>query len=153
MKPTSEQIRYTMSRVRSSGSAIEKKLGAALWKAGFRYRKQYPVLGKPDYVLVSAKIAIFCDSEFWHGYRWGHRAKQAFKSNTDYWYSKIERNRARDRKVKKELTRQGWMVLRFWEHEITSNVDGCIERVRAVFNASSARKEVRAKSSSSKKRP
>ncbi len=130
MKPTIEQVRYTMSRVRSSGSAIEKELGSALWRAGFRYRKQYPIFGKPDYVLVSPRIAIFCDSEFWHGYRWGKRAKEAFKSNQDYWFSKIERNRARDKMVKRELQRRGWTVLRFWEHEIRSNLESCVYRVQ-----------------------
>ena len=138
MKLTSEQIHYTMSRVRSTGSAIERQLGSALWKAGFRYRKQYRIFGKPDYVLVSARIAIFVDSEFWHGYRWGKRAKEAFRSNQEYWYSKIERNRARDRKVNKELTRHGWIVLRFWEHEITTNPADCIARVRAALEDSNA---------------
>ncbi|HEX9424636.1 MAG TPA: very short patch repair endonuclease [Pyrinomonadaceae bacterium] len=136
MKPTPEQIHYTMSRVRSSGSVIERQLGSALWKAGFRYRKQYKIFGKPDYVLVSAKIAIFVDSEFWHGYRWGKRAKEAFRSNQSYWHSKIERNRARDRKVNKELKREGWRVIRFWEHEITSKLEDCIARVREVSDPS-----------------
>lgn len=129
MKPTREQVRYTMSRVRSTGSVIEKRLGKALWQAGFRYRKQYKIMGKPDFVLVSARVAIFCDSEFWHGYRWGTRAKRAFKSNQTYWFSKIERNRARDKKVKRELVKCGWLVLRFWEHEITSDIDRCVARV------------------------
>jgi len=44
-------------------------LGKALWRAGIRYRKQYPIFGKPDFVVVGRRIAIFCDSEFWHGYR------------------------------------------------------------------------------------
>lgn len=136
MKPTPEQIRYTMSRVRSSGSAIEKKLGAALWKAGLRYRKQYQVFGKPDYALVKPKVAIFCDSEFWHGYRWGKRAREAFKSNQGYWYPKIERNRARDKRVRKELQRCGWIVLRFWEHEIVSNVDDCVDKVKEAVEVS-----------------
>jgi DNA mismatch endonuclease Vsr len=136
MKLTPEQIHYTMSRVRSSGSIIERRLGSALWKAGFRYRKQYKIFGKPDYVLVSAKIAIFVDSEFWHGYRWGKRAKEAFRSNQSYWYSKIERNRTRDRKVNKELKREGWRVIRFWEHEITSKLEDCVARVRKVFDHS-----------------
>lgn len=65
---TKEQISYNMSRVRSSGSVIERTLGKALWAAGIRYRKQYrKVPGKPDFALVSKKIAIFCDSSFWHG--------------------------------------------------------------------------------------
>jgi DNA mismatch endonuclease Vsr len=132
MKPTPEQIHFTMSRVRSTGSVIERQLGAALWKAGFRYRKQYKIFGKPDYVLVSARIAIFVDSEFWHGYRWGKRAKEAFKSNQSYWHAKIERNRARDRKVNKKLKREGWIVIRFWEHDITSKLEDCVARVRAA---------------------
>jgi DNA mismatch endonuclease (patch repair protein) len=123
-----------MSRVRSTGSAIEKRLGKALWQAGFRYRKQYKITGKPDFVLVSARVAIFCDSEFWHGYRWGLRAKQAFKSNQAYWFSKIERNRARDKKVKRELEKDGWLVLRFWEHEITADIDQCVATVREAIN-------------------
>jgi len=127
-----------MSRVRSSGSAIERELGLALWKAGFRYRKQYPIFGKPDFVLVSPKVAIFCDSEFWHGYRWGKKAKSSFKTNRDYWYKKIERNRARDRRVSRELQRAGWTVLRFWEHEITSNIDKCVHRVRQSVDARQA---------------
>lgn len=137
MKPTREQIHYTMSRVRSSGSVIERQLGTALWKAGFRYRKQYSIIGKPDFVLVSRRVAIFCDSEFWHGYRWGIKAKAAFKSNQEYWFTKIERNRKRDRKVKRELERQGWIVLRFWEHEISSNLENCVRRVKQAAFAHS----------------
>jgi DNA mismatch endonuclease Vsr len=72
--PSRKQIHYTMSRVRSSGSEIENILGRALWQAGVRYRKQYPIFGKPDFVIVKRRIAIFCDSEFWHGYRGGNPA-------------------------------------------------------------------------------
>jgi DNA mismatch endonuclease, patch repair protein len=119
-----------MSRVRSSGSAIEQQLGTALWKAGFRYRKQYAIMGKPDFVLVTRRVAIFCDSDFWHGYRWGSKAKAAFKTNQEYWFNKIERNRKRDREVNKFLQQNGWTVLRFWEHEISSDLDRCVLRVK-----------------------
>lgn len=133
MKPTRQQVHYTMSRVRSKGSKIEKRLGTALWKAGFRYRKHYKVIGKPDFALVANRVAIFCDSNFWHGYRWGKTAKKAFTKNQDYWFEKIERNRARDKKVKKELESSGWVVLRFWEHEIANDIEHCVARVeRAV---------------------
>lgn len=70
-----------MSRVRSSGSQLERRLGSALWAAGLRYRKQHPIFGRPDFALVTRRIAIFCDSEFWHGYRWGERRKREHKSN------------------------------------------------------------------------
>jgi DNA mismatch endonuclease Vsr len=122
-----------MSQVRSSGSEIEKILGGALWRAGIRYRKQYPILGKPDFVIVNRRIAIFCDSEFWHGYRWGRRRRAEHKTNQSYWFSKIERNRARDRLVNRRLKKTGWVVIRFWEREIRGNSDKCAAEVVSRF--------------------
>lgn len=118
-----------MSRVRSSGSRIEKLLGSALWRAGVRYRKQYPIFGKPDFVLVQRRIAIFCDSEFWHGYRWGTRRKAEHKTNQRYWFEKIERNRARDQSVNRILRAEGWRVFRFWERQIMRNADACVSAI------------------------
>jgi DNA mismatch endonuclease Vsr len=123
-----------MSRVRSSGSRIEKLLGSALWRAGLRYRKQYPIFGKPDFVLVRQRVAIFCDSEFWHGYRWGARRKAEHKTNQKYWFAKIERNRARDHSVNRILRAQGWKIFRFWESQIMQNADACVRAV--VFQTS-----------------
>lgn len=128
---SNHRVSYTMSRVRSSGSAIEIALGRALWRAGFRYRKQYPILGRPDFVLVNPRIAIFCDSEFWHGYRWGERRKAEHKTNQTYWFAKIERNRARDRAVNRQLAAEGWAVIRFWEREIKQDAQGCVDQVAA----------------------
>jgi DNA mismatch endonuclease (patch repair protein) len=121
-----------MSRVRSSGSAIERVLGKALWRAGVRYRKQYPIFGKPDFVVVNRRIAIFCDSEFWHGYRWGIRRRSEHKTNQSYWFPKIERNRARDRRVNHQLRKEGWIVVRFWEREICRDALGCASKIRAL---------------------
>jgi len=121
-----------MSRVRSSGSKIETVLGKALWRAGVRYRKQYPIFGKPDFALVSRRIAIFCDSEFWHGYRWGQRRRAEHKTNQSYWFAKIELNRARDRLVNKRLKRAGWTVIRFWERQILSDPMHCAAKVTEV---------------------
>lgn len=129
---TKEQISFNMERVRSSGSEIERALGKALWGAGIRYRKQYKkVAGKPDFVLVSMKIAIFCDSSFWHGRGYPGTATQ-FKSNRDFWLTKIQRNIARDEQVNRLLKDAGWIVLRFWDDSILNDTDGC---VRAVFEA------------------
>jgi DNA mismatch endonuclease Vsr len=119
-----------MSRVRSSGSCIEQTLAQALWSVGFRYRKQYAIFGRPDFALVKYRIAIFCDSEFWHGYRWGERRKTQHKSNVDYWFPKIERNRARDRLVNRTLRRQGWKVIRFWERQIMADALECALKVQ-----------------------
>jgi DNA mismatch endonuclease (patch repair protein) len=121
-----------MSQVRSSGSRIERLLGRALWTAGLRYRKQYPVVGTPDFALVSRRIAIFCDSEFWHGYRWGSRRKLEHKSNRSYWFAKIERNRARDRRVNRQLRNNGWVVIRLWERQILSDAGACAAKIVAL---------------------
>ncbi|HAF02424.1 MAG TPA: very short patch repair endonuclease [Spartobacteria bacterium] len=121
-----------MSRVRSTGSEIENRLGKALWRVGVRYRKQYPIFGKPDFVIVKRRIAIFCDSEFWHGYRWGVRRRLEHKSNQTYWFPKIERNRARDRLVNRRLKRDGWVVVRFWERQILRDAHGCAAKITAL---------------------
>jgi DNA mismatch endonuclease Vsr len=120
-----------MSRVRSAGSQIENELGRALWRAGIRYRKQYRIFGKPDFVIVSHRVAVFCDSEFWHGYRWGARRQLEHKSNQSYWFAKIERNRARDRLVNRRLRNAGWTVIRFWEREILHDPEKCAAEVLA----------------------
>jgi DNA mismatch endonuclease Vsr len=109
-------------------------IGKALWLSGVRYRKQYPIFGKPDFVLVKSQIAIFCDSEFWHGYRWGTRRRLEHKTNQSYWFPKIERNRARDRLVNRRLKKDGWIVLRFWEREILRDPDRCAAKVLDLMN-------------------
>jgi DNA mismatch endonuclease Vsr len=119
-----------MRAVKASGSKIEQKLGKALWSTSLRYRKQHSKLpGKPDFVLVKHKIAIFCDSHFWHGYQWEKRKKD-HKSNKEFWYKKIERNIERDKEVNELLSQMGWIVIRFWEHEIKADVEKCVERVK-----------------------
>lgn len=133
-KSRTKQISYTMSRVRSSGSVIERALGRAMWGAGLRYRKQYPIFGRPDYVLVKHRVAIFCDSEFWHGYRWGERRKNQHKSNQAFWFAKIERNRARDRLVNRKLKRDGWHVVRFWERQIVASSSQCAAAIAQLVS-------------------
>ncbi len=84
------------------------------------------IFGKPDLVFKGKKVAVFCDSEFWHGYNWEERKKD-FKSHQEFWIPKIERNMERDKEVTAELQRQGWTVLRFWGKEIKKNVCGCAD--------------------------
>jgi DNA mismatch endonuclease Vsr len=118
-----------MSRIKSTGSKIERTLGTALWASGIRYRKQYKKLtGKPDFVIVSAKVAVFCDSAFWHGYGWPEAACK-IKSNREFWIPKIERNIARDEIVNESLAKLEWIVLRFWDHEILKNTAACVDKV------------------------
>lgn len=126
---TPEQRRKNMQHVRNKDSQIELKLRRALWHAGFRYRKNVrEVFGCPDVVFKRLKIAVFCDSEFWHGCDWENR-KHDFKSHQEFWIPKIERNMARDREVNERLAAEGWTVLRFFGKEIKRNVDECVKVV------------------------
>lgn len=124
-----EQRRKNMQAVKSKGSKIERLLGKSLWAKGYRYRKNHnKVFGKPDIVFVSMKIAVFCDSEFWHGKDWG-KSKKDIKSNRDFWLPKIERNITRDCVVNERLKKNGWRVLRFWGKDIEKNLDECVSRI------------------------
>ena len=101
-KKTQEQISYNMQKVKNKDSQIEKILRKALWVRGLRYRKNVTqVTGKPDIAFIGKKIAIFCDSEFWHGYNWADKKKE-LKSHQEFWIPKIERNMQRDYEVTKE---------------------------------------------------
>lgn len=133
-RKSKEQISFNMSQVRSSGSLIERTLGKALWADGMRYRKQYKrVPGRPDFALVSWKIAIFCDSAFWHGRGYPETAGQ-FKSNRNFWLAKIQRNIARDARVNLMLRDLGWIALRFWDDVILEDTAGCVRIVRRAMN-------------------
>jgi len=142
-----------MSRIRASGSEIERNLGRALWQAGLRYRKQYRVPGKPDFALVSSRIAIFCDSNFWHGYRWGTRVQAAFKRNRSFWILKIEANRRRDRRVNRKLRRLGWAVFRFWEHQIRNSHEDCVSAVLRAREDARDRTQIRKPKAEGRKKP
>lgn len=126
---TPEQRRKNMQAIRSKDTSIEVALRTALWHRGIRYRKNYNQLpGKPDIAITKHKIAVFCDSDYWHGYDWENR-HQKIKSNRDYWIPKIERNMARDKKVNEMLEAQGWIVLRFWEWQIRKHLDECVDTI------------------------
>ena len=133
-RPKAVVTRY-MSRIRGKDTVIERKLGLAMWKEGLRYRKQFSVPGRPDFAFIGPRVAVFCDSRFWHGYGWMTGAKQAIKKNRAYWIPKIERNIARDAEVNRQLAEYGWTVIRFWDDEILNKTDECVNRVRAALRA------------------
>lgn len=129
MSKTREQIRFNMQQVKSKDSTIELLLRKALWQRGLRYRKNVKyIFGHPDIAFIKKKVAIFCDSEFWHGYDWEHH-KNDFKMRQDFWIPKIERNIARDKEVTQKLESEGWTVIRFWGDEIRSNIENCVRRI------------------------
>lgn len=118
-----------MQAVKSHGSKIELALSKELWKRGHRYRKNdKTVYGKPDLTFKKYKIAVFVDSEFWHGKDWD-KQKHDHKSNQEFWHTKIERNISRDKEVNEHLTKSGWKVLRFWGNDINKKLLSCVAKV------------------------
>lgn len=134
-KHTPEQRRRNMQAVKSKDSQIELLLRKELWNRGIRYRKNSTkIFGKPDIVFIGKKIAVFCDSEFWHGYNWEERKKD-FKSHQEFWIPKIERNMERDKEVTIKLESEGWTVLRFWGNEIKKNTAQCADIIEKVVRS------------------
>lgn len=126
---TKEQRRKNMQAIKSKDTSIELKLRKALWQRGVRYRKNYSKLaGKPDIAITKYKIAVFCDSDFWHGRDWETK-KYKIKSNREYWIPKIESNIARDKINNQLLENEGWLVIRLWEKEIRKALQDCIDRI------------------------
>lgn len=123
-----------MTRIRGKNTSIELKLGKVLWAKKLRYRKYYRIKGTPDFVLVRHKIAIFCDSAFWHGYRNMKTKRHRFRSNQDFWIKKIIRNIERDKEVNKELKKLGWKVFRFWDFEIENDIDNVLLKIKKAIN-------------------
>lgn len=123
-----------MKRIKNKDTKIEILLRNELWKRGIHYRKNCnKVFGHPDIALLGLKIAIFCDSEFWHGFDWENR-KNDIKVNRDFWISKIERNINRDMIVTETLKNQGWYVIRFYGKDILRNTSQCADKVERTIN-------------------
>jgi len=129
-----------MSSIKSKNTKPEVLLRKALWERGLRYRVNYKkVLGKPDVVFTRAKIAVFCDGDFWHGHNWAIRGLASFeeelKTYSDYWRNKIINNVERDKRITVELEKDGWTVLRYWESDILANPSDCADRIQSVYKS------------------
>ena len=132
---TPEQRRKNMQHIRGKDTKIEIILRKALWKRGYRYRKHYKSIpGTPDIALTRYKIAIFCDGEFFHGKVWEVLRPRLEKSNnSEFWISKISRNRERDDEINKKLLYMGWTVIRFWGSDIKKDTDECIQVIEETI--------------------
>lgn len=130
---TAELRHKNMQAIKAKDTAIELLLRKELWSRGIRYRKNVKsIVGKPDIAFIKKKIAVFCDSEFWHGFDW-ERRKSDIKSNRDFWIPKIEKNIARDKEVNDALDADGWIVLRFWGQQIKKDVKACADLIVAAL--------------------
>ena len=132
---TPKQRHRNMQRIKDKDTSIELTLRKALWKKGYRYRKNYAALpGKPDIVMTKQKIVIFCDGEFFHGKDWEVlKPKLLNSNNSEFWINKIQRNMERDRENGQKLLLLGWTVIRFWGKEILKNTDECVRVIEETI--------------------
>ena len=127
-----------MSAIKSKDTEPELILRRAIWKQGLRYRVNMKNLpGKPDIVFTKAKIAVFCDGDFWHGHNWAIRGlgslEEELKSYSPFWREKIVGNVERDKRHNETLEKDGWLVLRFWESEIRNDANMCAQKVQEAY--------------------
>lgn len=135
MKKTAEQVSHNMRQIKNKDSVIELTLRRELWQRGLRYRKNVKsIFGKPDIAFIGKKVAVFCDSEFWHGYAW-EISKDDIRSNQEFWINKIERNIQRDKEVNEHLRKEGWIVLRFWGREIIRDTSSCADIIQQALES------------------
>ncbi|MGO7981460.1 very short patch repair endonuclease [Rhizobium johnstonii] len=131
-----EAVRRRMQRTAQKDNSFERAVRSQLFARGHRYRIHYSIPGMKrttcDFAFPGLKIAVFLDGCFWHGCE---VHPPSVKKNTDFWISKIERNRARDVRATAHLAELGWTVLRFWEHEDVATI---VEKIAAAFEAEKA---------------
>lgn len=133
---TREQRSWNMSRIRGMNTSPERVIRKLAYSRGLRYRTHIMSLpGRPDMVFTAAKVVVFIDGDFWHGWRfpsWRGRL-------SPFWQAKIDRNRRRDRLNFARLRRAGWTVVRIWEHEVKRDPVACVRRIEDVLGTISVR--------------
>ncbi len=123
-----------MRAIKSSNTKLETMVCRALWHKGLRFRKNVKGLyGKPDIAIKKYKVVIFIDSCFWHGCPFHGNIP---KTNREYWLKKIERNKQRDIEVTLYYKKNGWNILRVWQHDLNHNFEETINRIYSFINDS-----------------
>jgi len=125
----------TMQKIHSESTSLENKFEQTLIRERISYCKATQLIenveGNPDFIIPRYRIAIFCDGDFWHGHNFD---REKITNNNEFWTAKIERNILRDSEVTYGLKKADWKVFRFWEHEINSDVDACIDQIKTYIN-------------------
>jgi DNA mismatch endonuclease (patch repair protein) len=120
-----------MARIRGKNTGPERMVGKGLAERGMQF-ECHPVdlPGRPDIIFRHAKVAVFIDGDFWHGWRFPLWQKKLSAK----WQDKIAGNRARDERGFRRLRRMGWRVIRIWEHQVEQDMPRCIERIVATIH-------------------
>lgn len=125
---TKKKRSWIMSKIKGKGTKLEDKGFLLLRSAGMRFRKHPKgIFGRPDAANKKFKIAFFFDSDFWHGFNYSTTLKKRLPNA--FWIEKIARNIKRDVLVTKRLKKEGWVVIRFWEHDLTKQPERSMRRV------------------------
>ena len=128
---TPKKRSWVMSRIRGSNTKIDLIMKQLLTDTGYKFEMYPKMYGNPDFAHRRKRIVIFCDGDFWHGYRYGQKKRLAKK----FWRDKIENNMRRDKRYNRKLRRDGWSVLRLWEHDIEKNPEKCRRKILAKFHS------------------
>lgn len=119
-----------MSRIRGRGTGIERAISDELKVLHLAFETHArDIPGRPDVLMRELKVAIFVDGDFWHGFRfplWRHKLSPK-------WRDKIEENIRRDQRNFARLRRQGWTVVRIWEHQVEQDISKCVGRIRLAL--------------------
>ncbi|WP_274649032.1 very short patch repair endonuclease [Paenibacillus humicola] len=116
-----------MGKIRGKNTKLEQSVSKALWKNGYRFRKNVLSLyGKPDIAIKKYKVVIFIDSCFWHGCKSHYKLPS---KNPDYWTKKISRNIERDLEVTQYYVNNEWVLIRVWEHDLKANFVSIIDQI------------------------
>ena len=119
-----------MSRVKGRNTGLEITVRKLIWSKGFRYRIEHGLTGKPDMVFPFYNVAVFIDGCFWH---YCPKHYQLPETNREFWEDKLSKNRLRDRRVNRRLKREGWKVVRVWEHEVKKNPEKAAEGIIKIL--------------------
>lgn len=121
---TPEKRSWIMSQIKGKNTGIEDKVKRLLILSKIKFKQHPQILGSPDF-LVGKKTLVFCDGDFWHGYRYETRKKPRKK----FWKYKIEGNMRRDKRISRRLRGEGYSVIRLWEHDINDRPLVCLNRI------------------------
>jgi len=122
---TKEKRSWIMSRIRSTETKTENKLVFQLKMNRIKFKRYPKIFGSPDF-LIGKNVAVFIDGCFWHKCPTHYRAP---KNSKKFWSLKIERNVQRDNVVNSTLKKEGYKVIRFWEHDIENKMERCIKKL------------------------
>lgn len=127
---TPEQIRRRMANVRQKDTDIETALRSALHRRGLRFRKNVKGLpGSPDIVFARARLVVFVDGDFWHGWKFD----EATSKLKPFWRDKVAANIRRDQRNVAELEELGWRVVRVWEHDVKRRLDTVVSSIESAL--------------------